>query len=73
MTRRCGLLPGLGNAEQRMLARSVQDREAGHKPIRCGYKSTWLMNQPRSTDPVRRVFFCDFTREPLQYLIRSHF
>ena len=20
-----------------------------------------------------RVFFCDFTREPLQYLIRSHF
>jgi len=22
---------------------------------------------------VLRVFFCDFTREPLQYLIRSHF
>jgi potassium-dependent mechanosensitive channel len=23
--------------------------------------------------PIKRVFFCDFTREPLQYLIRSHF
>ena len=24
-------MPGLGNAEQRMIARSVQDRKAGHK------------------------------------------
>jgi hypothetical protein len=29
-----GLLPGLGkNVEQRMIARSVQDRKAGHKPV----------------------------------------
>ena len=27
----------------------------------------------RSPESLKRVFFCDFTREPLQYLIRSYF
>jgi hypothetical protein len=50
-----GLLPGLGkNVEQRMIARSVQDRKTGHKPVdrKCSSGSKNLYAQGLDT-PIR--------------------
>src|SRR5271165_965970 len=59
VTRDCGLLPGLGNREPRMMARSVKDRKAGQK-------STELRPAKRSRSSSNRLKTRSAYFEPLK-------